>query len=146
MFGIWFEPEMINPNSDLYRAHPEYAVKTPGKEPTFGRNQLVLDLCNPDVRDYIVENVSRILDETKASYVKWDMNRHISDAFSPCIENQGEFFHRYIMGLYEILERIFKTRPHILVESCSSGGNRFDLGMLCYSQQAGLPTCRSCVA
>ena len=135
MFGLWFEPEMINPDSDLYRAHPEYAVKTPGKEPTFGRNQLVLDLCNPVVRDYIVENVGKILDETGAVYVKWDMNRHISDAFSPYIQNQGEFFHRYIMGLYDILGRIFKNRPHILVESCSSGGNRFDLGMLCYSQQ-----------
>mgnify|MGYP000920401488 FL=1 len=135
MFGIWLEPEMINLDSDLYRAHPEYAVKTPGKEPTFGRNQLVLDLCNPVVRDYIVENVGKILDETGAVYVKWDMNRHISDAFSPCIGNQGEFFHRYIMGLYDILGRIFRPRPHILVESCSSGGNRFDLGMLCYSQQ-----------
>jgi len=135
MFGLWVEPEMVNPDSDLYRVHPEYAVKTPGKEPTFGRNQLVLDLCNPDVRNYIVDNVTRILDETGAVYVKWDMNRHISDAFSPCIENQGEFFHRYILGLYEILERIFRNRPHILLESCSSGGNRFDLGMLCYSQQ-----------
>jgi len=135
MFGIWFEPEMINPDSDLYRAHPEYAVKTPGKEPALGRNQLVLDLCNPDVRDYIVENVSKILDETGADYVKWDMNRHISDAYSSCLKNQGEFFHRYIMGLYDILGRIFGDRPHILVESCSSGGNRFDPGMLCYSQQ-----------
>ena len=134
-FGLWFEPEMINIDSELYRSHSEYAVTTPGKKPALGRNQLVLDLCNSDVRDYIVENVGRILDQTKASYVKWDMNRHISDAFSICIQNQGEFFHRYVMGLYDILGRIFNKRPHILVESCSSGGNRFDLGMLCYSQQ-----------
>ncbi|MGE5613545.1 MAG: alpha-galactosidase [Bacillota bacterium] len=135
MFGLWFEPEMVNPDSGLYRSHPEYAVKTPGKKPTMGRNQLVLDLCNPAVRDYIVSSVGRILDETGASYVKWDMNRHISDAWSPVLENQGEFFHRYILGLYDVLNRIFRPRPHILLESCSSGGNRFDLGMLCYSPQ-----------
>jgi alpha-galactosidase len=134
-FGLWFEPEMVNEDSDLYRAHPEYAVTTPGKKPALGRNQLVLDLCNPAVRNYIVDSVSRILDEAGVSYVKWDMNRHISDAFSPHLSNQGEFFHRYILGLYEVLERIFAPRPHILLESCSSGGNRFDLGLLCYSPQ-----------
>ncbi len=134
-FGLWFEPEMVNPDSELYRIHPEYAAATPGKKPTLGRNQLVLDLCNPAVRDYIVNSVSTILDEAGISYVKWDMNRHISDAFSPLLKDQGEFFHRYILGLYEIFERIFRPRPHILLESCSSGGNRFDLGMLCYSPQ-----------
>jgi alpha-galactosidase len=134
-FGLWFEPEMVNKDSNLFRAHPEYAVITPGKEPALGRNQLVLDLCNPEVRDYIVSSVSKILDEAEISYVKWDMNRHISDAFSPLLANQGEFFHRYILGLYDVLERIFRPRPHILLESCSSGGNRFDLGMLCYSPQ-----------
>jgi len=134
-FGLWFEPEMVNENSDLFRAHPEYAVRTPGKTPALGRNQLVLDLCNPDVRDYIVNSVGRILDEAQISYVKWDMNRHISDAFSPLLQNQGEFFHRYILGLYDVLTRIFRPRPHILLESCSSGGNRFDLGMLCFSPQ-----------
>ena len=87
------------------------------------------------MRDYIVNSVSRILDEAGITYVKWDMNRHISDACSPHLENQGEFFHRYMLGLYDVLERIFRPRPHILVESCSSGGNRFDPGMLCYSQQ-----------
>ncbi len=134
-FGLWFEPEMVNEDSELYRAHPEYAVCTPGKKPALGRNQLVLDLCNPQVRDYIVDNVSRIIDESGISYVKWDMNRHISDAYSPLLSNQGEFFHRYIIGLYDILGRIFRPRPHVLLESCSSGGNRFDLGMLCYSPQ-----------
>ena len=135
MFGLWFEPEMVNPDSDLYRAHPEYAVTTPGRAPLYGRNQLVLDLCNPDVRDYIVENVSKILDDANVDYVKWDMNRHISDACSPVLANQGEFYHRYMMGLYDVLARIFRPRPQILLESCSSGGNRFDLGMLCFSPQ-----------
>ncbi|MEN6594385.1 MAG: alpha-galactosidase [Clostridiaceae bacterium] len=134
-FGLWFEPEMVNPDSDLFRAHPEYAVTTPGRRALLGRNQLLLDLCNPDVRDYIVENVSRILDDAKIDYVKWDMNRHISDAYSPLLSSQGEFYHRYIMGLYDILARIFRPRPWILLESCSSGGNRFDLGMLCFSPQ-----------
>lgn len=134
-FGLWFEPEMVNPDSDLFRAHPEYAVVTPGKKPTLGRNQLVLDLCRPEVREYIVASVGRILDEAGITYVKWDMNRHISDACSASLDNQGEFFHRYILGLYDILERIFRPRPHILLESCSSGGNRFDPGMLCYSPQ-----------
>jgi alpha-galactosidase len=105
-----------------------------------GRNQLALDLCNPEVRDYIVENVSRILDEAQVDYVKWDMNRHLSDAYSPLLQNQGEFFHRYIIGLYDVLTRIFRPRPHILLESCSSGGNRFDLGMLCFSPRYGRRT------
>ena len=134
-FGLWFEPEMVNPDSDLFRAHPDYAVTTPNRTPLLGRNQLVLDLCNPAVRDYIVENVSRILDDAKIDYVKWDMNRHISDTYSPALANQGEFYHRYILGLYDILARIFRPRPQILLESCSSGGNRFDLGMLCFSPQ-----------
>jgi alpha-galactosidase len=134
-FGLWLEPEMVNEDSDLYRKHPEYAVTVPGRRTTQGRNQLVLDLCNPKVRDYIVENVGAVMDDADVSYVKWDMNRHMSDVFSNCISNQGEFYHRYILGLYDILRRIFYTRPHVLLESCSSGGNRFDLGMLCFSPQ-----------
>lgn len=134
-FGLWFEPEMVNRDSDLYRAHPDWAVTTPGKNPCLGRNQLVLNLTRAEVRDYIVENVGSILDSAKIDYVKWDMNRHISDAFSPQLGNQGEFYHRYILGLYDVLRRIFGPRPHILLESCSSGGNRFDLGMLCFSPQ-----------
>ena len=88
-FGLWFEPEMVNPDSDLFRAHPEYAVTTPGRNALYGRNQLVLDLCNPAVRDYIVENVVRVLDDADIDYVKWDMNRHISDAYSPLLHTQG---------------------------------------------------------
>ena len=139
-FGIWFEPEMVNPDSDLYRFHPEYAVEMPNRNSTLGRNQLVLDLSNPSVRDYIVENVTAILDETNAAYVKWDMNRHISEFYSPYAQ-AGEFFHKYILGLYDILRRIFHPRPHILLESCSSGGNRFDLGMLCFSPQIWTSDC-----
>lgn len=134
-FGLWFEPESVNADSDLYRAHPDWAIKPPVGEPSFGRNQLLLDLTRSDVRDYIVESVGNVLDSANISYVKWDMNRHMSDAYSPLLKNQGEFYHRYTMGLYEILDRIFSPRKHILLESCSSGGNRFDLGMLCYSPQ-----------
>ncbi len=134
-FGLWVEPEMVNADSELYRAHPDFAVTTPGKTPCEGRNQLVLDLCRAEVRDYIVDNVSRVLDEGGVDYVKWDMNRAMSDAFSPALARQGEFYHRYILGLYDVLARIFRPRPHILFESCASGGGRFDLGMLCFCQQ-----------
>lgn len=135
LFGLWFEPESVNPDSDLFRAHPEYAVLPPAGTPALGRNQLLLDLTNPEVRDYIVNSVCSVLDSAPISYVKWDMNRHLSDFYSKTLENQGEFFHRYTLGLYDILSRIFEPRPHILLESCSSGGNRFDLGMLCHSPQ-----------
>ena len=133
-FGLWFEPESVNPDSELYRAHPEYAMQLPGRTPALGRSQLLLDLANPAVRDYIVENVGRILDSANITYVKWDMNRHMSDLFSSVCP-AGELHHRYVLGLYEVLERIFRPRPQILLESCASGGNRFDLGMLCYAQQ-----------
>ena len=125
-FGLWFEPESVNPDSDLYRAHPDWAL-TDGFQPVLGRNQLLLDLTRPEVRDYIVENVSRILDSAGISYVKWDMNRH-SVAL-------GAKAHDFVLGLYDVLRRIFAPRPDILLESCSSGGNRFDLGMLCFSPQ-----------
>ena len=135
-FGLWFEPECVNPDSDLYRAHPEYAIAVPGREPSFGRNQMVLDLTRREVREYIISSVDEVLKSANIEYVKWDYNRHISDMFSSALSNQGEFFHRYILGLYEILDTLFhKKHPHILLESCSSGGNRFDLGMLCYSPQ-----------
>ena len=125
-FGLWFEPEAVNPNSNLYRAHPDWAL-TDSFAPVTGRNELLLDLTKPEVRDYIVESVTNVLDNANISYVKWDMNRH-SIAL-------GEKAHRFVLGLYEVLGRIFGPRPHILLESCSSGGNRFDLGMLCYGPQ-----------
>lgn len=130
-FGLWFEPECVNPDSDLYRAHPDWAIHVPGREPCLGRNQLVLDLTRPEVRDYIVDAVDKVLRSADIQYVKWDYNRHISD-----VGAGGEFFHRYILGLYEVLDRIFHQKhPNILLEGCSSGGNRFDLGMLCYASQ-----------
>ena len=125
-FGLWFEPESVNPDSDLYRAHPDWAL-TDEFVPVYGRNQLLLDLTKKEVRDYIVENVSKILDRAQISYVKWDMNRH-SIAL-------GAKAHEFVLGLYDVLGRIFGPRPQILLESCSSGGNRFDLGMLCFSPQ-----------
>ena len=125
-FGLWFEPESVNMDSDLYRAHPDWAL-TDAHAPVLGRHQLLLDLTKPEVRDYIVENVSKILDESHISYVKWDMNRH-SIAL-------GAKAHDFVLGLYDVLRRIFEPRPDVLLESCSSGGNRFDLGMLCFSPQ-----------
>ena len=125
-FGLWFEPESVSPDSDLYRAHPDWAL-TDDFTPILGRHQLLLDLTKQEVRDYIVASVTGILDDAEISYVKWDMNRH-SIAL-------GEKAHDFILGLYEVLDRIFTPRPHILLESCSSGGNRFDLGMICYSPQ-----------
>ena len=125
-FGLWFEPESVNEDSDLYRAHPDWALTD--SHPTItGRHQLLLDLTKPEVRDYIVENVTRILDTCGISYVKWDMNRH-----SVAV---GKKAHEYILGLYDVRGRIFRPRPYILLESCSSGGNRFDLGMLCFGPQ-----------
>ena len=126
-FGLWFEPESVNPDSDLYRAHPDWALGNEGFSDLLGRNQLLLDLSKPEVRDYIVENVGRTLDNANISYVKWDMNRH-SVAL-------GAKAHDHILGVYDVLRRIFGPRPEVLLESCSSGGNRFDLGMLCFSPQ-----------
>ena len=125
-FGLWFEPEAVNPDSDLFRAHPDWAL-TDALPPVYGRNELLLDLTKAEVRDYIVENVSAVLDSANISYVKWDMNRN-SIAL-------GEKAHEYILGLYDVLRRIFGPRPEILLEGCASGGNRFDLGMLCYAPQ-----------
>lgn len=125
-FGLWFEPESVNEDSDLFRAHPDWAL-TDEFAPVYGRNQLLLDLTKSEVRDYIVENVSNILDSADISYVKWDMNRH-SIAL-------GSRAHDFILGLYEVMRRIFAPRPQILLETCSSGGNRFDLGMLCFGPQ-----------
>ena len=135
-FGLWFEPECVNPDSDLYRAHPDWAISIPGRSRTLGRNQMTLDLTRKEVRDYIVDSVDAVLSNANIEYVKWDYNRHISDMYSSSLAQQGEFFHRYTMGLYEVLDRVFHQKhPDILFESCSSGGNRFDLGMLCYSPQ-----------
>ncbi len=126
-FGLWFEPEAVNPDSDLYRAHPDWAIRQPGREDILCRHELLLDLTKREVRDYIVDSVSAVLDTADIRYVKWDMNRQ-------SVLN-GTRAHEYILGLYEVLGRIFAPRPDVLLESCSSGGNRFDLGMLCFSPQ-----------
>lgn len=134
-FGLWFEPEMISEDSVLYETHPEYVMQVPGRLPSKGRHQLVLDLCQKEVQDYMIENITKVLYSAPICYVKWDMNRHMSDVYSKAVENQGMVFHTYILGLYRVLDEVTKAFPEILFESCSSGGNRFDLGMLCYTPQ-----------
>ena len=136
-FGLWFEPEMVSEDSELYRAHPEWAIQIPSKKPVRSRYQLVLDMTNPEVREYIFEAISNILNSADISYVKWDMNRSICDWHTPCLpaENQGEMPHRYILGLYELLERLTNAFPDVLFEGCSGGGGRFDAGMLYYCPQ-----------
>lgn len=136
-FGLWFEPEMVSVDSDLYRAHPDWALRSPSYPMTFSRHQLVLDLSRADVRDYIVDSVCKILDTAPIDYVKWDFNRHLTDAFSAKLppERQGEVRTRFVLGLYDVLERITQTHSDVLFESCSGGGGRFDAGMLYYMPQ-----------
>ena len=134
-FGLWFEPEMVSPDSDLYRAHPDWAVQVPGTVPSQGRNQLVLDLCREEVRQYIIENINRILSSAPISYVKWDMNRQLTDRYSPALPEQSRFSYEWVRGLYQVFDAITRANPEILFEGCSSGGNRFDLGILCYMDQ-----------
>lgn len=136
-FGLWVEPEMVNPDSDLYRAHPDWAIAHPDRKPALGRNQLVLDLTNVDVRDHLKTTLSELFTEAAVDYVKWDMNRNLSDVWSHRLnhEEMGSFHHRYVMGLYDVLDHLVRTFPHVLFEGCASGGNRFDLGMLAYMPQ-----------
>ncbi|WP_178024732.1 alpha-galactosidase [uncultured Paenibacillus sp.] len=136
-FGLWFEPEMVSPDSDLYRAHPDWCLHVPGRRRTEARDQLVLDMSRSDVRQYLYERLSDIFSTVPITYVKWDMNRNMTEigsAASPA-ERQGEVAHRYMLGLYELLERLTGEFPHILFESCSGGGGRFDPGMLYYMPQ-----------
>lgn len=137
LFGIWVEPEMINEDSMLFRNHPDWCLRIPGREPNLERYQLVLDMTRKDVRDYLFEMIGKVLDESKADYVKWDMNRSLSDVWSAVIpaERQGEVSHRYVLGVYELMERFRNRYPHILWEGCSGGGGRFDAGMLYYMPQ-----------
>lgn len=136
-FGLWFEPEMISPESELYRAHPDWCLHVEGRHRTTGRNQLVLDLSRQDVRDYLVQTIGGILESAPITYVKWDMNRNMTEIGSALLppHRQRETAHRYMLGLYEVLERITSAFPHILFESCSGGGGRFDPGMLYYMPQ-----------
>ncbi len=136
-FGLWFEPEMVNKDSDLYRSHPDWVLFTPGRNMTQGRHQYVLDFGRKEVVDYIYESMSKILATGNVSYVKWDMNRCITEEFSQALpaERQGEVFHRYILGVYNLYERLTSTYPEVLFESCASGGGRFDPGILYYAPQ-----------
>ena len=127
-FGIWIEPEMVNPNSDLFRAHPDWVIHIPNRQPTLSRNQLILDLTRKEVRDYIVDSISNILSQG-VSYVKWDMNRPMTDMPRP------GYNYEYTLGYYDILDRLTKAFPHILFEGCASGGGRFDAGALHYVPQ-----------
>ena len=136
-FGLWFEPEMVSEDSELYRTHPEWAIQIPSRKPIRSRYQLVLDMTNPEVREYLFNSISNILRSAGISYVKWDMNRSICDLYTPCLsaEDQGEISHRYVLGLYELLERLTSEFPDVLFEGCSGGGGRFDAGMLYYCPQ-----------
>lgn len=137
-FGLWFEPEMISPDSDLYRAHPDWCIHQPGRVRSESRNQLILDLSRPEVCDYVFNAVSNVLQNANIEYVKWDMNRNMSEVGSSYLEgqHQRELPHRYILGLYAILEKLTAKFPNILFESCSGGGGRFDPGMMYYMPQA----------
>ncbi|MDD6269374.1 MAG: alpha-galactosidase [Oscillospiraceae bacterium] len=136
-FGIWFEPEMISEDSYLYRAHPDWAIQIPGRQPMRGRYQLLLDMSRKDVQDYLYGVMCDILRSADISYIKWDMNRSISDWYSAELppERQGELPHRYMLGLYSLLERLTSEFPDVLFEGCSGGGGRFDAGMLYYCPQ-----------
>ncbi len=136
-FGIWFEPEMISEDSDLYRAHPDWALTVPGRSFTRARHQLVLDFSREDVRTYIFDRMCEILESANIEYVKWDANRHLTNVWSAQLpaDRQGEVFHRYILGLYDFLEKLTQRFPDILIEGCSGGGGRFDAGMMYYHPQ-----------
>ncbi|MDR2524779.1 MAG: alpha-galactosidase [Oscillospiraceae bacterium] len=136
-FGIWFEPEMISPDSDLYRAHPDWALHIPGRSLTLGRDQSVLNLTLPEVRAYLIDSIGKVLESAEISYVKWDFNRNLTEVFSAALPaaQSREVWHRYVLGLYEIMEALVQRFPHILFESCSGGGGRFDPAMLYYMPQ-----------
>jgi len=136
-FGIWFEPECISEDSDLYRAHPDWAVKIPGRKPNLSRHQMILDFSRKDVQDYILERLCSVLASAPISYVKWDFNRSICDKYSTSLpaEKQGEMAHRFMLGLYSVLDGMLSAYPHLLLEGCSGGGGRFDAGMMYYSPQ-----------
>lgn len=136
-FGLWFEPEMVNKDSDLYRNHPDWILKTPQRGASHGRFQYVLDFSRKEVVDCIYEMMAKILSTAKVSYVKWDMNRSITECYSSALpaDRQGEVFHRYILGVYDLYERLTSQFPQVLFESCASGGARFDPGLLYYAPQ-----------
>ncbi len=136
-FGLWIEPEMVSEDSRLYREHPDWVLNAPGRPYTRGRCQLVLDYTRPEIRDYIFQTLQKQLDEANVSYIKWDMNRSLAQVWSAAIpaQRQGEVYHRYVLGVYDLLERFRQANPNTLIEGCSGGGGRFDMGMLYYTPQ-----------
>ena len=136
-FGLWIEPEMISERSDLFAAHPDWAIGIPGRPRSEGRQQLVLDMSRAEVRDHLFEVLSEVLAGAPISYVKWDMNRYITEPYSLSLppERQGEFFHRYVLGVYDLYGRLTARFPDILFESCAGGGGRFDPGLLAFAPQ-----------
>ena len=136
-FGLWFEPEMVNEDSDLFRAHPDWALSDPGRKPTMARNQLVLDMSRQEVVDYLFEAMCDVLDKARIEYVKWDFNRSIANCFSHALpaDRQGEVAHRFSLGTYQLLSRLLSRYPDLMIEGCSGGGGRFDAGMLFYCPQ-----------
>ena len=137
LFGLWIEPEMVCTNTALYAAHPDWALTIPGRAPATGRSQLVLDLGRPEVVDYLYSLFHRLLAEHDIAYIKWDMNRNLTDVYSRALppERQGEAAYRYMLGLYSLLDRLTRDFPQVLFEGCAGGGGRFDAGMLCYCPQ-----------
>lgn len=137
-FGLWFEPEMVNLDSHIMSEHPEWVVGTPNRFRKPARSQYVLDFSNPELVAYLAKLIIDILDSAQISYIKWDMNRNISEAYSAYLgrDNQGEFLHRYILGVYQLFDALLAAYPNLLIESCASGGGRFDPGMLYYAPQA----------
>ncbi len=136
-FGIWFEPEMVSEDSDLYRAHPDWAMEIPGRHGVRSRNQIALDMSRKEVQDYLIKQINSILDDANIYYVKWDINRSLSDIWSNTLPKakQGEVYHRYILGLYRVMDAIILSHPDILFEGCSGGGGRYDPAMLHYYPQ-----------
>ena len=136
-FGIWFEPEMVSEDSDLFRAHPDWAMEIPGRRAVRSRNQLVLDVSRREVQDYLIRSINGILDSANIYYVKWDINRAITDLWSNVLpaDRQGEISHRYVLGLYRVMDGIIKTHPDMMFEGCAGGGGRFDSAMLTYFVQ-----------
>lgn len=136
-FGLWFEPEMVNKDSKLYREHPDWLIHTPNRKENHGRNQFVLNFGFDEVVDNIFNQMCKIIDESKLDYIKWDMNRPLTDVYDHRLDisQQGEVFHRYVLGVYRLYEMLVTRYPNVLFESCSSGGGRFDLGMLYYAPQ-----------
>ena len=136
-FGIWFEPEAVSEDSELYRAHPDWCLAILNRKPNRSRYELILDMARADVREYLFQAMCEVLDSANIEYVKWDMNRNLSDVWSAYFpkDRQGEIYHRYVLGLYELLEKLIQRYPDILFEGCSGGGGRFDAGMLYYTPQ-----------